>query len=105
MTASAKQTPAADTVRPRRWSRVLRPVFTAAILLAAVWFIDFRAVLRTIASMPATVVLLALAVCAADRLLMAAKWLQLIRLAGGRARFGSIVGVYYQAAFVTDVSS
>jgi uncharacterized protein (TIRG00374 family) len=75
------------------------------ILIAAValWhWIDWARVWGALASMSPMALAAAVALASADRVLMGAKWRQLVRAAGGSLRLRDATNIYYQTCF-TDL--
>ena len=84
----------------RNWLRV-------AILLtiaAVAWYtVDFGEVWRALTQGSPVYFAIALALGAADRLVMALKWRQLIAAAGAAVPFATLVSAYFQSTFVGHV--
>jgi glycosyltransferase 2 family protein len=75
------------------------------ILVAAyaLWrWVDFTRVRDALLSMSPIPLAVAVALASADRVLMAAKWRQLVRAAGGSLRLTDATNIYYQTCF-TDL--
>jgi glycosyltransferase 2 family protein len=75
------------------------------ILLAAfaLWhWVDWARVGDALVSMSPIPLVIAVALASADRVLMAAKWRQLVRAAGGSMRLRDATNIYYQTCF-TDL--
>lgn len=99
MNASAV-TPAAPRRGMRAWRAVLiQLVVLAALIAAAVVWVDLSTVYARIAALSAAPLAAALALGLACRVVMGYKWRQLILAAGGRVSLARAVSVYFQSGF------
>jgi glycosyltransferase 2 family protein len=84
----------------------MRLAVRAALILAvlyALWhWVDWSRVWAALSSMSPVALLFAVALASADRVLMAFKWRQLVRAAGGSLRLRDATNIYYQTCF-TDL--
>lgn len=86
---------------------VVRTTIKIALVAAAVYalwrWVDWTRVGAALLAMSAGGVLLAIALAAADRVLMGFKWRQLVRAGGGTLRMRDAVSIYYQTSFADHV--
>jgi uncharacterized protein (TIRG00374 family) len=82
----------------RLWLAV-RLLILAGVIGIALTFVDPRAIWKTLTALPGPPLILALALAACDRMLMAIKWWQIIHAAGGRAPLRPLISAYFQATF------
>lgn len=70
----------------------------------ALWrWVDWTRVGTTLATMSPGALLLAIVLAWVDRVVMGAKWRQLIRAAGGSLRLRDAISIYFQASFTDHV--
>jgi uncharacterized protein (TIRG00374 family) len=80
----------------------VRVVLILATLYALWRWVEWARVWSALASMSPFALLIAVALASADRVLMAFKWRQLVRAAGGSLRLRDATSIYYQTCF-TDL--
>lgn len=90
-----------------RSSHVLRRIVEFALVAFAAYalwrWVDWTRVGTTLAAMSLGALLLAIVLAWVDRVVMGAKWRQLIRAAGGNLRLRDAISIYFQASFTDHV--
>lgn len=90
----------------RAWrGLLLQLALLAAIITAAVIWVDLPTVFRQIASLSPIALAAALGIALACRFLMGFKWRQLVMVAGGQLPLSLAVSVYFQSAFSSRLVS
>lgn len=83
--------------------RAVRVILLLAILTGLLYWADLGEVFAAIGGIPPLILLGALLIATADRFMMALKWSQLVRAAGGPMGLMQAVRIYYQAGFTSMV--
>jgi uncharacterized protein (TIRG00374 family) len=95
-----------QSAAPRSARTAIRMAVRLVLILAtlyALWrWVEWARVWSALASMSPLALLIAVALASADRVLMAFKWRQLVRAAGGSLRLRDATNIYYQTCF-TDL--
>lgn len=78
-------------------------ILLLAILTGLLYWADLGEVFAAIGGIPPLILLGALLIATADRFMMALKWSQLVRAAGGPMGLMQAVRIYYQAGFTSMV--
>jgi len=66
-------------------------------------FIDFPRLISSLNRVSLLTIVVVILLVTADRMLMAYKWLALLKIVGITPRFSRIVSIYYQAAFISRI--
>jgi glycosyltransferase 2 family protein len=85
-------------IRSRR-TALVKAGITVVVVLLLLLTIDVQEVARALRDIPQGVLIMVLALLAADRVVMGIKWRHLVNGAGGHLRAGAAVGIYYQSGF------
>lgn len=83
--------------------RAVRAILLIVVLAGLLYWADLGEVLAAVGGIPPLILLAALLIATADRFMMALKWRQLVRTAGGEMGFMEAVRIYYQAGFTSMV--
>ncbi len=91
------------TPRKRLVQMVWHAVIVVVACLAAWRFIDFSQLIISLKNVSLLTIVTVLLLVTADRMLMAFKWLALLRIVDILPRFGRVLSIYYQAAFISRI--
>jgi len=78
-------------------------MIVAVASLAAWKFIDFPRLISSLDKVSLLTIISVILLVTMDRMLMAYKWLALLRIAGIAPRFLRVLNIYYQAAFISRI--
>jgi uncharacterized membrane protein YbhN (UPF0104 family) len=107
LTLSRQKNNAGTEDGKKMWQRLVRLVWHALVVFIAcfaAWkFIDFSQLIASLQKVSLLTIFTVILLVTADRMLMAYKWLALLKIVNVIPKFRKILSIYYQAAFISRI--